>query len=258
MEEGSEGYADWYTKKRRAYHTLYQRQRRARLRAENAATVAADETIAQEQGSNVGKIQDLTSYNRQFQKATASHSRNIALYTVQELSGLTVEAQQASIEKLLAHPLVRNIIPSYLSDVSIVKHQNEVIGNIKSGITTHCAGARKSEFLVAKNIVCTFALGQSVGSSTAVAKVLGVDRRIIKKGIERRIQLDLQLDAFWINNKRTRVRSISMVMRETIVEWWTTESTVSPNRKDIARKRVGVRTYEEHPTHYLQVSQVSL
>jgi hypothetical protein len=38
---------------------------------------------------------------------------------------------------------------------------------------------------MAKDIVCTFASSQSFASSKEVVKVLGVDRKNIKKGFER-------------------------------------------------------------------------
>jgi hypothetical protein len=37
---------------------------------------------------------------------------------------------------------------------------------------------------MAKNIVCTFTFNQSLGSNKEAAKVLGVDKRNIKKGVE--------------------------------------------------------------------------
>jgi len=35
------------------------------------------------------------------------------------------------------------------------------------------------------------------------------------------------------------------------------ETTISPNRKKVYKKRIGVKQLIEHPTHLLQVSQVS-
>jgi hypothetical protein len=81
------------------------------------------------------------------------------------------------------------VVPKYLSNLPTVKHHHDVMSNIKSGITSHCVGARKSEIVVAKDIVCTFATWESLGSSRAVTRVFGIDRRNIKKGLERRLQL---------------------------------------------------------------------
>jgi hypothetical protein len=39
-----------------------------------------------------------------------------------------------------------------------------------------------------------------------------------------------------------------------VMEWWTMETTISPNRKNVYKKRIGVKKTMEHPTHFLQVS----
>jgi hypothetical protein len=51
---------------------------------------------------------------------------------------------------------------------------------------------------MAKDIVCTLAIFQSVGSSIKVAKVLGVDTKNVKKATQRRILLNTYGFAFWI------------------------------------------------------------
>lgn len=251
------GYAEWYKNKRRADNTECQRARRARANAEKAASLAEEYQIVQQAESTMRKT--LERYSRQFQKESATHSRNIAIFTVKELAGLSEEAQRVAIEKFISHPLVERMLPQYLSNLTSVKYEHKVLCNIKAGMTTHCKGAKKDERIVAKDIVCTFAAGPSMGSSRGVAKVLGVDIRNVKKGMERRLQLDLSDNAFWVNYKRaTRATFISKEMKDVIVDWWVTESTISPNHKDIVRNRIAVKKFEEHATHYLQVSQVSI
>jgi hypothetical protein len=36
-----------------------------------------------------------------------------------------------------------------------------------------------------------------------------------------------------------------------IVAFWTSRTTILPNAKDVTQKRIGVKKYEEHATHYL-------
>ena len=90
-----------------------------------------------------------------------------------------------------------------------------------------------------------------------VARVLGVDCRNIKKGIVRRESLDHSGDAFWRTYKRAkRADALSTASVELVTTWWTLETFVSPNRKDVTYKRVGVKVKVEHPKHYLQVLEV--
>jgi DNA polymerase sigma len=39
-----------------------------------------------------------------------------------------------------------------------------------------------------------------------------------------------------------------------VKKWWDIASTISPNTKDVKRRRIFVKTFEQHPTHYLQES----
>jgi hypothetical protein len=111
---------------------------------------------------------------------------------------------------------------------------------------------------MAKDIVCMLASFQSLGSSRGLAKALGVDRRNIKKAIMRRVLMDTQNDFFWTcYEQATRSDVLPDSVRALVIKWWTTESTVSPERKWVLRKRIAVKTFESHPTYFIQISQVS-
>jgi hypothetical protein len=71
------------------------------------------------------------------------------------------------------------------------------------------------------------------------------------------LQLDANEDAFWVNRKKhTRSSQVTVARKDLIVDWWTTQSTISLNTKDIVRNRVVVNMWAKHPVHYLQVLQV--
>jgi hypothetical protein len=56
---------------------------------------------------------------------------------------------------------------------------------MKARITKHSIGQKKFDLVVVKDIVCMLAFRSSNGSSKGVAKVLGVDKRNIQKGMGR-------------------------------------------------------------------------
>ncbi len=41
-----------------------------------------------------------------------------------------------------------------------------------------------------------------------------------------------------------------------IVSFWTTETTISPNAKDVTQRKIPIKQYDVHATHYLQIPQV--
>jgi hypothetical protein len=80
----------------------------------------------------------------------------------------------------------------------------EILNNMKFGITNHLVGPKKTQLVVAKNIICMLASGSLIGSSRNVVKVLGVDKRNIRKALERCVQMDIVNNAFWITQKTSR------------------------------------------------------
>lgn len=56
----------------------------------------------------------------------------------------------------------------------------------------YLSGVRQSKIVMAKDIVCTLASSSNMENRRRVADVLGVDRRNLKRGMERRFLLDTQ------------------------------------------------------------------
>jgi len=136
---------------------------------------------------------------------------------------------------------------------------NNVFQILKDGMNTHLLGHRTSKVVMAKDIVCTFASSQSISNGRDITKMFGVDERNIKKGVERRILLNTKKIAFWLNYRKSRrFDFLDESLRNIVIQWWIACSTISPNRKDVVKSCVGIKQYETHETHYLQMSQVKL
>jgi hypothetical protein len=113
-------------------------------------------------------------------------------------------------------------------------------------------GAKSSKITMAKDIVCTLVTSQSIRSSRELAKVLGVDRRNIKRAAERRQLLYSFGVAFWTSHQHVKRSNIlSKLTKDLITSWWSTETTISLNCKDVIRRRIKMKIFEEHATHYL-------
>jgi hypothetical protein len=142
--------------------------------------------------------------------------------------------------------------------LEIVKLNHLVVSNIKDEMREHLVENRQSKVVLAKNIVCAFASSGSLLTSTrGVGVILGIDRQNIWRGIDRRIVLDTIQNAFWLQEKKLSMTSIlTKAVKKLVVDWWTSNTTIFPNYKDILFKRTGVNEYIEHQTHYLQILQV--
>jgi aspartate oxidase len=42
-----------------------------------------------------------------------------------------------------------------------------------------------------------------------------------------------------------------------VINWWENETIISLKTKDVVRRRIGMKLYETHSKHYLQMSQVN-
>jgi hypothetical protein len=72
-----------------------------------------------------------------------------------------------------------------------------------------------------------------------------------------RALLDTQNDVFWLQDKREKHgNALFESTKNLVINWWTIETTISPNHKDVMRRRTAVKMYESHAIHYLQVFQV--
>jgi hypothetical protein len=149
-------------------------------------------------------------------------------------------------------------VPPYLQDVKLVKENSIIMANLNRGMSEHLTGSRPSKLLMAKDIAIILAVFENFGSFRQAARALGVDTQNIKKGAEKRLTLDTNGNAFWTTYRRaTHDNAISESLRELIVDWWTTKTTILSNRKDVTSKRIGVKLFEHCPTHYLQIPQIS-
>ncbi len=99
----------------------------------------------------------LDSYKTKFQKVTVELSRNITMFVVEQLKNLDCNTQKIVIENFLIHPLVKNMLPNYLANIHCVKTNERVISNLKTKMIDHLVGNKKSQIVVARDIVYTLA-----------------------------------------------------------------------------------------------------
>jgi hypothetical protein len=77
---------------------------------------------------------------------------------------------------------------------------------------------------MAKDIVCTLVASSQPLRSTSgksIAKMLGVDMQNMKRGLERRILLNIENDAFWLRYKCVRHSNFLFdKVRNLVINWW--------------------------------------
>jgi hypothetical protein len=87
--------------------------------------------------------------------------------------------------------------------------------------------------------------------------MLGVNRQFFYKMMKERGRF-LNLNMLQTKELRPWSNSLNVSVRELVQGWWTLETTISLNKKDVICMHKGVKKYITQPQHYLQESQVAL
>jgi hypothetical protein len=102
-------------------------------------------------------------------------------------------------------------------------------------------------------ILSTIVFSANGTSQNFIPKALGVTRYSLRKVRTRNVHVDEINENIWGGLPRKwHYHVIDEKDHELIMIWWDTATTISPNRKDIKRKQIFSKTFEEHPIHYLQ------
>lgn len=247
-----EAYQLWYAEKRK----LDGRERTRRCRARKLASAANEQDPAVPPHN-----QRVSLTRQQYEGRVARISANLAKefvdFASSRLESFDSNIQHLTIQKFLGHTAMKTMIPPFLSNLKTVKLQHSVVSSVRTGMRDHLVGSKPSKIVMAKDILCTFASSSDVGSGRGFAGLLGVDRRNFLKARGRRMVLDSGHDGFWLHDRRViRSDSLSDHVKAVVAQWWTNETTVSPNMKDVVTFREGLRQWLSHPTHFLQCSQV--
>lgn len=172
-------------------------------------------------------------------------------------SGFSEEEKKIVLQKCFSDELVRALDPELTA--AVLKFRSAAtttVQSLRGALQTIRSGSIKGKSKV-RNIVLTAAVSQG-DSQRRICNALGASRYLVRKAFQRRAEVDETGENLWAGGDRKR-RSDALTAEETsaVCSWWETETTVSPNKRDVKRRRVGVKEHETHATHYLQVSQVS-
>jgi Leucine-rich repeat (LRR) protein len=89
---------------------------------------------------NVTWLKSLNIYKNHMQKVTVEVSRKIAMFAFDKMKQFEINVQQVIIEKFFVHPLVQNTLPDSLTNLQCLKTHENLMSNLKFGITDHLIG----------------------------------------------------------------------------------------------------------------------
>ena len=91
-----------------------------------------------------------------------------------------------------------------------------------------------------------------------VGKLLNIHPRNLYNAVGRVSESDALSNRLAVDlcKRKSSYGGLSHEVKEIVVKFWTEHTRVSPNKKDIVRKRLGRKEYLEHPVHLLDETQV--
>lgn len=171
-------------------------------------------------------------------------------------SGFTDEERKLVLHRCFAEERIRALDPEL--SATVLGFNTVAATTVQSlrGALQTIRGAGMEGRAKVRNIVLTAAVSKD-SSQNMISMALGASRYLVRKAFQRRNSVDESGEILWAGGCRKRRNDALSAEDQTLVcSWWETETTVSPNKRDVKRRRIGVKDHETHATHYLQVSQV--
>ncbi|MCO5558562.1 hypothetical protein L7F22_012147 [Adiantum nelumboides] len=129
-----------------------------------------------------------------------------------------------------------------------------IVENMKTSLRM-VKGMESADKLAAKRVALHMVAnnaGIQQYNDRRVAKALGIQPRNLKKH-----RADIQAKTFkWVGEgRKSRADCLSEVVVHSVIQFWTSNTSVSPNKKDVCRQRISQKNYRFHPTHYLKLTE---
>lgn len=190
-------------------------------------------------------------------RSASRAARQLALQIHESTGSKGLQFQKLVIAKVLRQPLLRPALPEvvvhekkYIQAASVCKNIRQCWGTLKFG--------RHKDLVQARSVVEVAVVANEPGSSSGLGRWLGMSKKAVKKGRERRQLLESYTPGeVWAKfYRQKRKDAISKVDIQTVQMFYTSETRVSPNKKDVIHLRTSVKISITHARHFLEESLV--
>jgi hypothetical protein len=149
-------------------------------------------------------------------------------------------------------------LPDYYRKPKDAKIMTNIVGSLRSHLQ-QVKGVHSSEKLAYKGALLSAIVGDGIQSrqTTGYSRVLQIQLRNLRNAVERRLSLQTSGASLWgLPRRRQRSDALDGETVAHVVQWWSSETRVSPRKKDVVNKWLAPKQYEQHALHYLTESQV--
>ena len=234
------------------------RTKASKIRARNRRLKknAEEECIQQQVAFECGTSESTA--DSSFDRAVAVGSSMLASKVQEMTSGRGVEFQRAVLERFMTSPLLRHVLPE-----SVLRgkeyEQCRVVCNGLQSAWSKLKFAKGKDHRIARNVLEAAVISlDDADCVEAASTCVGMNRRTLRRGVLRREKLNAGVmgEVWAMTTRRRRSDALQQAVVDTVVAFWSDETRVSPSKKDVRRKRIGVNRFVSHAGHWLESSQV--
>lgn len=167
-----------------------------------------------------------------------------------------VSSRMKIMELFLDNERIFPFLPEYYPRGEDAKAQFEFLKNYQLELDA-VKGVQSADMLARKAVLLDAAISTRVTCTKALSRVLKVHPGNLRVAITRRSSMRFLAKPFALAKRKKRP-GLPAKTKDLVTKWWTEETRVSPNRKEIVQKWTSPNTYDKHCTHYLLESQVRL
>ena len=192
-----------------------------------------------------------------FRSTVNRHANRISGGFIRQLMRVgNAHLRAAVMHRIFTTAQVQPLLPAYYAAPGDVRTERQILENIRAELQ-RTKNPHTSGKLARKRSILEAAVSGIQTDFSRFHLVLRTKKTNVVGAVERLEAASLDSDArFNIPARRKRQGGIPDDVKDAVKAWWTHKTRVSPNRKDIRRKRLGCNDYDTHPAHLLLETQV--
>ena len=232
------------------------RQQDYRVRRQNSLTSGTEYGASSGNQSAEGSVG--SPHRATFRSTVNRHADRISRTLIEDLLRLdNADLRAAVLQKVFSHVHVRPLLPDYYPTPADAVAERNILNSIRAELQ-RTKIPQTSGKLARKRAILEAAVSEIDADFSKFHRIMGLKKTNFHGALERlRSASTVEGARFGVPTRRKRQGGISDAVRFAVTTWWTEETRVSPNRKDIRRKRLGCNLYDTHPVHLLMETQVS-
>jgi hypothetical protein len=167
--------------------------------------------------------------------------------------------REAVIERLLGNCLVSPHLPDYYLRPKEAKIYARLITNLRAELQ-EVKGVHSSQELAYKGALLNAVVRDGIDNKVAsgYSWILNTNPHNLQNAVQCRSGLLSTGASLWqLPKRRQRSNVLNPITSRLVVDWWTTETRVSPRKKDVVNKWIAPKVYEKYATHFPTETQVS-